>query len=108
VLSRRNRDDGGRDHLLHDNPEVDSTLTRTLRTKLRVAGFDERHLDVIAGFDRSYPKPYSKVVQYKGLEFKASVCPVIVAGTPEAVRFAYDVGIGELTGCCLGFLKSVK
>lgn len=107
VLARQRRDEGGRQHLLHDDPEADAALTRTLRTKLRVAGFDDPHLDVMVGFDRSYTNPRTKVVQFKEAEFKANLCPVIVAGTPEAVRFAYDVGVGELTGCCMGFLKSV-
>ncbi len=38
VLARKNRDDGGRDHLLWKDEEADEILTRTLRSKIRAAG----------------------------------------------------------------------
>jgi CRISPR/Cas system endoribonuclease Cas6 (RAMP superfamily) len=38
VLVRKNRDDGGRDHLLWEDEEADELLTKTLRRKLNEAG----------------------------------------------------------------------
>lgn len=107
VLARQTEENSRRRHLLYSDPEADSALTRTLKTKLRVAGFEDTHLDVMVGFDRSYPAPRTKLVHFRNAKYKTSHCPVIVAGTPEAVQFAYDVGVGELTGCGMGFLKSV-
>ncbi|MEM8599996.1 MAG: CRISPR-associated endoribonuclease Cas6 [Bacteroidota bacterium] len=105
VLTRRNRDDGGRDHLTFADEGADETLTRTLRSKLAAAGLDASAHQVRVRFDREWPGAKSKVVTLKGVTYKTSVCPVIVEGTPEAVRFAWLAGAGELTGSGLGALR---
>lgn len=105
VLTRQRREDGGRDHLTYNDPDADATLTRTLRHKMEVAGLDELAREVIVGFDRSYDNPRTKLVTYKDVDFRGSICPVLVAGSPTTVQFAYDVGIGELTGSGFGFLE---
>ena len=105
VLTRQRREDGGRDHLIHSDPDADATLTRTLRYKMKTAGFEDSDREVMVGFDRSYDNPRTKLVTYKDINFRGSICPVIVAGSPTAVQFAYDVGVGELTGCGFGFLE---
>lgn len=99
------RQDGTRPHLLFSDPEADVYLTQTLRSKLDAAGFTSAHLDVLVGFDRSYPHAKTKMVEIKGIKFRCNLCPVIVAGTSEAVQFAWNVGIGHLTGSGFGFLK---
>lgn len=104
VLVRRNRDDGGRDHLAWDDPSADSALTRTFRRKLTAAGLDSDN--AMMAFDRTYPGAKTKVVTPKpDLGFKANVCPVLVAGTSEAVQFAWLVGAGEQTGMGFGALR---
>jgi CRISPR-associated endoribonuclease Cas6 len=105
VLTRQRREDGGRDHLIHSDPDADATLTRTLRYKMETAGFEDSDREVMVGFDRSYDDPRTKLVSYQDINFRGSICPVIVAGSPAAVQFAYDVGAGELTGCGFGFLE---
>lgn len=105
VLTRRNRDDGGRDHLTFEDPAADDTLTRTLRHKLTVAGMDADAEHVRVRFDREWRGAKPKVVTLKGIQYKTSVCPVIVEGSPEAVRFAWLAGVGELTGSGLGALR---
>lgn len=105
VLTRRNRDDGGRDHLTFEDAEADATLTRTLRRKLDAAGFEGDHLDATVRFDRTFERARTKMVTIKGLQFRASECPVIVEGTPEAVEAAWLMGVGELTGSGLGALR---
>lgn len=104
VLARARRDGGGREYLLWDDPRADEVLTRVLRYKLELAGFQGTHLDATAQFDRMYSGARSKLVTIKGTSHKASMCPVVITGTPEAVRFAWDVGAGELTGSGLGAL----
>lgn len=105
VLVRKPEDNGRQTHLLFDDPEADAFLTQTMRRKLDVAGFSGSHLDVMVGFDRSYQRAKTKLVEIKGTKLRCNVCPVIVAGTPEAVQFAWNVGAGHLTGSGFGFLK---
>lgn len=105
VLTRRNRDDGGRDHLTFEDPASDETLTRTLRRKLAQAGLNGNHLMTMARFDRSFEKARTKKVNIKGIAYRTSECPVIIEGTPEAVQVAWLVGVGEMTGMGLGALR---
>jgi CRISPR-associated endoribonuclease Cas6 len=105
VVARARRGDGGRDYLMWDDPRAAEALTRVLRRKLEKAGFPPEHVDASVEFDRSYPGARSKLATIKGISHKASLCPVIVTGTPEAVRFAWEVGIGELTGSGFGAVR---
>src|SRR5690606_27562320 len=70
VLTRRNRDDGGRDHLTFQDHEADRTLTRTLHRRLAQAGFDGDHLHTSVRFDRSFEKARTKLVTIKGVEYR--------------------------------------
>ncbi|MEM1044343.1 MAG: CRISPR-associated endoribonuclease Cas6 [Bacteroidota bacterium] len=105
VLTRQNRDDGGRDHLTYENEAADETLTRTLRTRLDAAGLVDDARQTTARFDRTYDKARTKLVTLKGTRYRASECPVIIEGTPAAVQAAWLLGVGELTGMGLGALK---
>src|SRR5699024_2742265 len=106
VLTRVNRDDNSRKHLTFEDEKADASLTRTLRSKLKEAGFSNGDSEVIVGFDRSYQNAHTKLIEIKdGIKLKTSICPVIVAGTPKAVQFAWDVGVGEMTGSGFGCLK---
>ena len=105
VIARRKRDDGSRAYLLWDDEAADEVLTRVLRRKLKAAGFEAEHLDVAAQFDRTYRAARTKLATIKGIQHRGSECPVVVTGTPEAVRFAWLVGVGELTGSGFGALQ---
>lgn len=105
VLVREYVEDGSNEHLLWNDPKTDALLTKTFRYKLQLAGFTGAHLESFMGFDRSYSRARSKLVSIKGNKMKASECPIIVSGTPEAVRAAYHFGAGHLTGSCFGQLK---
>ncbi|WP_138431788.1 CRISPR-associated endoribonuclease Cas6 [Fodinibius saliphilus] len=106
VLTRINRDDKSRKHLTFEDEKADASLTRTLRSKLKEAGFSNGDSEVIVGFDRSYNNAHTKLIRIKDdIRLKTSICPVIVAGTPKAVQFAWNVGIGEMTGSGFGCLK---
>lgn len=106
ILVRQNKDNGKNDHLTFDQEEADELLTQTFRHKMKLAGLSSEHLESWMGFDRSYVKAKTKVVTIKDIHLKANQCPVIVMGTPEAVRFAWEVGAGHLTGSCFGQLKT--
>ena len=83
--------------------ESDEFMTETMNRKLDKVG--KGHLDVKVSFDRQYRSPEIKLTKYKGINMKGTLCPVIVEGDPEAVAFAWDVGVGNGTGIGFGALK---
>ena len=107
VIVRRYREDGSREYLLSDQGEAAAkVMTRVLRRKLEAAGYGEEHVgSTTVQFDQMYPNPHTRLTTVKGTKHKGSVCPVVVEGTPEAVRFAWTVGVGELTGSGFGALR---
>ena len=103
ILIKRKEADGNRQHFYyHDDPEAGNLMTETLQRKLERLGIPT---DVRVDFDRSYPRPRIKMATYRGIKNKASECPVVVQGHPDAVSAAWDVGIGNSTGIGFGALK---
>ena len=109
VVARRRRDDGSREYLLYDDERADAALTRTLRAKMRATNLDVDSSEVKVRFDHGYDGARTKLATIeKGgheVHHKGSECPVIVEGPPEASRFAWNVGVGELTGSGFGAVK---
>ncbi|PQJ26845.1 CRISPR-associated endoribonuclease Cas6 [Salinibacter sp. 10B] len=109
VIARQRREDGSREYLIHDDERADDALTRTLRAKMKAAGLDLDPSEAQVRFDRGYKGADTKLATIeKGgheIDHKGSVCPVIVEGPPEVSRFAWNVGVGELTGSGFGALK---
>lgn len=89
-------------HFVFTDPHVDDLLTQTLQTKLRKAGLPDEGVQV--RFDKAYPLAKVKKVNYRHIGNKASLCPVIVEGSPEQVAFAWNVGVGNSTGIGFGAL----
>ncbi len=86
-------------------------MTATLVHKMDAANkesnetrFTDADKQIKVGFDREFANPKIKLVRIKNIDHKTSVCPVIIEGAPEAVRFAWNVGIGNSTGSCFGSL----
>ena len=104
VVARTKRPDGSREYLYWNDPRADVVLTGLLRQKLLLANFGPDHLDVTVEFDRTYRTASKKSTKYRTVNHHGSLCPVIIRGTPEAVRFAYLVGVGDLTGSGFGAL----
>ncbi len=105
VLARRKREDGSREYLLWDSLAANEVLTHLLRKKLEIAGFSGENLNARVAFDRAYARPRPRMATIKGIKHKGSECPVIVEGTPEAIQFAWLVGVGDLTGSGFGSLR---
>lgn len=109
VLARRRREDGSREYLLYDDERADAAFTRTLRHKIEAAGLGVDPGAVRVRFDRGSDQADTKLATIeKGgheIHHKGSRCPVIVEGPPEAVQFAWNVGVGELTGSGFGAVK---
>ncbi len=99
LIKRRPPEGGGQQYYFPSDPEANELLTETLQRKLQKFGLKK---SAAVAFDQAYPNPKTKLIDYKGIRIKASQCPVIIKGDPEAVAFAWDVGIGNSTGIGFG------
>ena len=91
------------DHLLPGHPLADELLTATLRHKLRKAGLADASAAV--RFDPAFiASARSKLFQYKQVQCRGSICPVLVSGSAEQIAFAWEVGVGHSTGIGCGAL----
>ncbi len=101
ILIRKYDENRNAKHLTTKDEEADYLLTETLKKKLKTAN---QNYDVKVSFDKNYFNPKTKLVKINGIENRANFCPVIIEGDPEAVKFAWNVGIGHSTGCGFGAL----
>lgn len=85
----------------YDDPISDELLTETLHYKLNKLGLST---DIKVGFDRDYLKSRIKMVTFKGIDIKASSCPVIAKGDPDLIAAFYCLGAGVGTGIGFGAL----
>ena len=99
-------------HYLYCEPEADALMTATLIHKMDAANretgaenFSNADKQVKVAFDREFANPKIKLVRIKTIDHKTSVCPIIIEGTPKALRFAWIVGIGNGTGTGFGALR---
>lgn len=88
-------------HLTPNDNDADYYLTETLKKKLSIAKLNYK-ADV--RFDKNYFNPKTKLVRINGIENRANFCPVVLEGDPEAIKFAWNVGIGHSTGSTFGAL----
>lgn len=99
------RQEEGKDHethFLYHQDEAGRLMTETLKSKLLKSGLGDKAIE--AAFDLTYKRSKTKMVHYKGIGNKANMCPVILKGDPEAISFAWDVGVGNSTGIGFGAL----
>jgi len=90
-------------YYMYNDPEASDLMTETLKNKLSKAGLPIDNVKV--EFDSTYPNPTSKMISYKGIKCRASLCPVLISGNQEQIAFAWNVGIGNSTGIGFGALK---
>jgi CRISPR-associated endoribonuclease Cas6 len=102
VLIRKNKDNLSRKHLTYEDEEVGYHLKRTLKRKLKEAKIS--HNDFKVQFDQNYDAAKTKLIDLKGTKLKTNLCPIIMEGDPKTIEFAWNVGIGELTGSGFGAL----
>tara|TARA_R110002124_G_scaffold172942_2_gene340496 strand:+ start:519 stop:1178 length:660 start_codon:yes stop_codon:yes gene_type:complete len=101
VLLRMNLDDGSRKHLITTDEKASELLNERMKSKMLQANLNSR---VEIRFDEKYLNPKTKLVDIKGTKLKTNICPVLIEGDEEALKFAWNVGVGELTGSGLGAL----
>jgi len=102
ILIRKYDQNGNAKHLTYKDEDTEKYLTETLKRKL---AFTNLNYDVKVYFDKNYPKPKTKLVKINSIENRANFCPVIIEGHSEAIKFAWNVGIGHSTGCGFGALQ---
>ena len=103
IFIKRSRPEAkGHQFFFPKDAEANGYLTETLQRKLTIAGLST---DVSVVFDPDYRNPKTKMIQFNQIDLKATFCPVIVEGDAEAVRFAWDVGVGNSTGIGFGALR---
>ncbi|RYX84386.1 CRISPR-associated protein Cas6 [bacterium] len=91
-------------HLIYSDNCADAVLTRVLHKKLAAAGLCNLIEGATIRFDRSFKSPKTRLIQIQESRKRVNVCPVIVEGAPEAVKFVWNTGAGHLTGCAFGSL----
>lgn len=85
------------------NDEISSEiLTAKLQNKLKKVGLEHKNIKVY--FDNTFKKPSTKTLIYNGIKNIGSVCPIIIEGTEEQIKFAWNVGVGNNTGIGFGSL----
>lgn len=90
-------------HLIYSDAEAGSLLEETLKHKMEIAGLEDHSLKIT--FDTSYQRATTKLVRYKGVENRASMCPVKITARPETKVFAWLVGLGNSTGIGFGAIN---
>ena len=103
-LRGERREDGYDPHLIYSDEGADDLLTHVLRKKLCAANMEQHAATATMRFDRAFKNPKTRLIEIMESKRRASVCPVIVEGTPEAVQFAWNVGAGHGTGMAFGSL----
>ncbi len=101
VLLRQNLDDGSRKHLIVKDEKANELLHQRLQAKMKEAAINAKFK---ISFDKEYLNPKTKLVDIKGTKLKANLCPILIEGDTEALKFAWNVGVGELTGSGMGAL----
>ncbi len=86
-------------HLTWEDTESDYLLTETLKRKLKIANLSN---DIKVSYDRNFSNPKTKLVKIKDIKCRAVMCPIKIEGNPEAIKFAWNVGIGHSTGSGFG------
>ncbi len=90
-------------HCLFNDPEANNILTKSMQKKMSLAGINPDGISI--SFDPDYRSAHTKLINYNGIMNRASICPVIVKGSPEQIEFVWNVGVGNSTGIGFGALN---
>jgi CRISPR-associated endoribonuclease Cas6 len=101
-IKKRREEDNGQQFVFPGDEDANALMTATLQKKLERAGLN---YEAAVAFDPEYQNPKTKKITFNKIDLIGTFCPVIVEGDPEAVRFAWDVGVGHSTGIGFGALR---
>lgn len=102
-LKQKIEDSSKQKHYTFLDKETDNLLTESVKKRLEYNGTPDKTLKI--SFDQNYHGKKTKVINYKGIKNKTSVCPIIVEGKFETMEFIWNNGIGNSTGIGFGCLK---
>lgn len=100
-VKKLDRECGEAKQLTFNDKEANDLMTQTLLHKMKVAGLSSDE-SLSIRFDLSYVKKKTKLLTYRGIGNRTSMCPVLIDGKPETKAFAWNVGIGNSTGIGFG------
>lgn len=89
-------------HYTFKDKESATFLVDTLKKKMEQVGLKDDTLEI--SFLEDYQNAKVKLIKYRGIANKASLCPVIIKAKPEIIEFAWNVGLGNSTGIGFGSL----
>jgi CRISPR-associated endoribonuclease Cas6 len=90
-------------HFTIEDDETETILTESVKRRLESNGIFDDTLKI--SFDKTYLNRKTKVIKYRGIGNKTSVCPIIVEGKFETMEFIWNNGVGHSTGIGFGCLK---
>ncbi len=90
-------------HFTFEDEETENLLTEAVKRRLDFNGIPDDTLKIT--FDKIYQGKKTKVIKYRGIGNKTSVCPIIVEGKFETMEFLWNNGVGHSTGIGFGCLK---
>ncbi len=90
-------------HILYNDVQSEECLTALMCKKMEVAGLSSQGLKI--KFDTTYHSPKVKLIRYKAVDNKVSLCPVFIEGSQEQINFVWNVGVGNSTGIGFGAIK---
>ncbi|UIR57330.1 CRISPR-associated endoribonuclease Cas6 [Sphingobacterium sp. SRCM116780] len=99
----RKKENGTSKHVTYEDWDFDQLLTENIKNKLKHADLSSEGIRVF--FDKNYTSPKTKLINYKGVNNKTTLAPIIIEGSPEQIAFTWLVGLGESTGIGFGALK---
>ena len=103
LFKRKDEGRNSKKHFTFKDAETEGLLTEAVKKRLSKNGIEDDSLKIT--FDKTYLNKKTKVIKYKGIGNKTSVCPVIVIAKPESMSFIWNNGIGHSTGIGFGCLK---
>jgi CRISPR-associated endoribonuclease Cas6 len=102
ILIKRSIDKKTKYYFYNDSESCE-ILKDTIINKLSKVGMSDDSLSI--EFDKEYRNPKTKLINYKGINNRASMCPVIINAKPETKKFIWNVGLGNSTGIGFGAIK---
>jgi len=102
IFIKRNTETGQK-HYIFNEKETSELMTETLLHKMEIVGLKDDNLKI--EFNLKYSNPKTVKMTYKGIENRASICPIIITGKPESKSFAWNVGVGNSTGIGFGAIS---
>lgn len=96
--------DKGHKFITYQDDRAGEILTEMMHRKMALAQLEDPTLDI--QFDLTDPsKASTRLIDYRGIKNRASLCPVIIKGSEQSKIFIRNVGLGHSTGIGFGAIQ---